>query len=195
MQTVVRLLPMFVSGLACNVFVGFMASHVPVIYLVGSFATPFAFPCPLMNLTCFSHSHWITCNNDSLPFIRGNQPSDYILGVRFYRIHHLSHGRRLRFLCWDAFHCTCSASTRAECRRCFVQYHDAGTQELYVVNRTRTLLILSFLDICQLGTAVGVTVTTVVYNNVGERLAPGEDVIAMYRAAQWTAFAFGVIGA
>ena len=39
------------------------------------------------------------------------------------------------------------------------------------------------------------TVTTVVYNNVGSHLAAGEDVLLMYRAAQWTAFAFGVLGA
>lgn len=39
------------------------------------------------------------------------------------------------------------------------------------------------------------TVTTVVYNNVGSHLGAGEDVLLMYRAAQWTAFAFGILGA
>lgn len=46
----------------------------------------------------------------------------------------------------------------------------------------------------QLGTAIGVTVTTVVYNSVGKNIASIEDNIATYHAAQWTAFAFGVIG-
>jgi len=45
----------------------------------------------------------------------------------------------------------------------------------------------------QLGTAVGVTVSTVVFNNVGSKIGPGEDTIWMYRAAQWTNFSFGVI--
>lgn len=35
MQVVLRLLPMFVSGLACNVFVGLMAAYVPIVWLVG----------------------------------------------------------------------------------------------------------------------------------------------------------------
>ena len=45
----------------------------------------------------------------------------------------------------------------------------------------------------QLGSAVGITVTTVVFNNVGSKIGPGEDTLPMYRAAQWTSFAFGVI--
>ena len=39
MQTVIRLFPMFVSGIACNFFVGLMASRVPVVYLVGACPT------------------------------------------------------------------------------------------------------------------------------------------------------------
>jgi hypothetical protein len=44
----------------------------------------------------------------------------------------------------------------------------------------------------KLGTAVGITVTTVVFNGVGSKSGPGEDKLPMYRAAQWTAFGFGV---
>jgi hypothetical protein len=47
----------------------------------------------------------------------------------------------------------------------------------------------------QLGTAVGITVTTVVFNSVGSKIGPGEDTLPMYRAAQWTCFAFGIIAA
>ena len=46
----------------------------------------------------------------------------------------------------------------------------------------------------QIGTAVGITVTTVVFNTVSGRLRPGEDDIVTYHAAQWTGFAFGIIG-
>ena len=45
----------------------------------------------------------------------------------------------------------------------------------------------------QLGPAVGITVTTVVFNSVGSKIGPGEDVLWMYRAAQWTNLSFGVI--
>jgi len=45
----------------------------------------------------------------------------------------------------------------------------------------------------KLGTAVGVTVTTVVFNSVGSKLGPGEDTLPLYHAAQWAAFAFGVL--
>ena len=37
MQTVVSLLPMFVSGLVCNAIVGFMAAHIPIVWLLGVF--------------------------------------------------------------------------------------------------------------------------------------------------------------
>lgn len=45
----------------------------------------------------------------------------------------------------------------------------------------------------QLGTAVGITVTTVVFNSVGSTIGPGEDTLPMYHAAQWTCFTFGII--
>ena len=47
--------------------------------------------------------------------------------------------------------------------------------------------------IIQLGTALGITVTTVVFNRVGTKLGPDGDTLQMYSAAQWTAFAFGII--
>jgi len=45
----------------------------------------------------------------------------------------------------------------------------------------------------QLGNAVGITVSTVVFHSVGSKIRPGEDTLPMYRAAQWTCFAFGII--
>src|SRR5688572_10688675 len=44
MKTVVHLLPMFISGMLCNIFVGFMASRVPlaVLIVLGTGATTMA---------------------------------------------------------------------------------------------------------------------------------------------------------
>lgn len=52
-----------------------------------------------------------------------------------------------------------------------------------------------FNTMTQLGTAVGVTVSTVVFNSVARKAVPeNKDPIFMYKAAQWTTLAFGVIG-
>ena len=37
METVVRLLPMFVSGFLCNIIVGFMVAYIPLVWLLGAF--------------------------------------------------------------------------------------------------------------------------------------------------------------
>ncbi|PPQ71259.1 hypothetical protein CVT24_009513 [Panaeolus cyanescens] len=50
-----------------------------------------------------------------------------------------------------------------------------------------------FNTMTQLGTAVGVTVTTVVYNSIHSKPRAQEDAILPYRAAFWTAFAFGIV--
>jgi hypothetical protein len=46
----------------------------------------------------------------------------------------------------------------------------------------------------QLGTAVGVTVSTVVFNRVTSTQKDGRPTLKSYHAAQWTAFAFGMLG-
>jgi hypothetical protein len=52
-----------------------------------------------------------------------------------------------------------------------------------------------FNTMTQLGTAVGVTVSTVVFNQVRlTQLEKGEDLLKAYQAANWTGFAFGMIG-
>ena len=47
--------------------------------------------------------------------------------------------------------------------------------------------------ILQLGTALGVATTTVVFNRVNLHRY-GQDGIVGYKAAQWTSFSFGVLG-
>lgn len=46
----------------------------------------------------------------------------------------------------------------------------------------------------QLGTALGPTVSTIVFNRVTLRQPEGRPNLESYHAAQWTAFAFGVLG-
>lgn len=52
-----------------------------------------------------------------------------------------------------------------------------------------------FSMMTQIGTAVGVTVSMTVFNGVAENsILDGKDTIIVYRAVQWTAFGFGVVG-
>ena len=37
MQNVVRTLPLFFSGLVCNLFIGFMAAYIPIVWLLGPY--------------------------------------------------------------------------------------------------------------------------------------------------------------
>jgi hypothetical protein len=50
-----------------------------------------------------------------------------------------------------------------------------------------------FLTMTQLGTSFGLTVSTIVFDRVVQR-HPGNGGLAGYRAAQWTAFGFGLFG-
>jgi hypothetical protein len=50
-----------------------------------------------------------------------------------------------------------------------------------------------FLTMTQLGTSFGLTVSTIVFDRVVQR-QPGNGGLAGYRAAQWTAFGFGLFG-
>lgn len=73
------------------------------------------------------------------------------------------------------------------------------------------MILRTSLKALQLGTAVGVTVTTVVFDKIAQRETrhapvfppPGPggpvahqvvDLLSAYQAAQWTAFAFGILG-
>ena len=43
MQNVVRVLPMFVSGLICNAFIGLMVAYIPLVWLVGPYVAILSF--------------------------------------------------------------------------------------------------------------------------------------------------------
>ncbi|KAF8956149.1 major facilitator superfamily domain-containing protein [Flammula alnicola] len=148
MQTVVRLLPMFVSGIGCNLFVGFMAAYIPVVWLVGGGALATTLACLLFAIIVPSTIYWAYAFIASVVVVMG---ADFVFS--------------------------------------------AGTLFIskFALPHEQSVAGALFNTMTQLGTAVGVTVSTVVYNRVGAKIAPGADVISMYRAAQWTCFAFGVI--
>lgn len=51
-----------------------------------------------------------------------------------------------------------------------------------------------FQTMVQLGTSVGVTISTVVFHRVSSDLGQGDDSVRGYRSAQWTCCAFAVLG-
>lgn len=147
-QSVVRFLPMVVSGLLCNTFVGIMAARVPVIYLtaIGTGATAVA--CLLFALINPGASYWAFTFPASVISVMG---ADFVFST--------------------------------------------GTLFIAKVSMPHEQSVAGalFLTMNQLGTALGVATTTVVFNRV-DLHRHGRDGIVSYKAAQWTAFAFGVLG-
>ena len=39
MQTTIRIMPTFVTGLICNVFIGLMAAFIPLVWLLGPYTS------------------------------------------------------------------------------------------------------------------------------------------------------------
>ncbi|KDR72245.1 hypothetical protein GALMADRAFT_74165 [Galerina marginata CBS 339.88] len=150
MQTVARLLPMFVSGMLCNVFVGFMSARVPLVWLVGvgAFATSVA--CLFFAIIKPGTTYWAYAFNASYLSVMG---ADFVFS--------------------------------------------AGTLFIakFALPHEQSVAGALFSTMTQIGTALGVTVTTVVYNTVQQRIPSNEDNLRAYQAAQWTAFAFGIIAA
>jgi len=58
MSTVARLLPMFVSGILCNIFVGLMAAHVPLVVLVSVGAGATTLACLLFAIIKPGLTYW-----------------------------------------------------------------------------------------------------------------------------------------
>ena len=40
-ETAIRLIPMFVAGIVCNLIVGFMAAHIPLVWILGALLVNF----------------------------------------------------------------------------------------------------------------------------------------------------------
>ena len=150
LQTSLRLLPMFVSGILCNIIAGLFASRIPLVWItgVGTLATTSA--CLIFALMPPTFSYW---------------------AFAFPAIFMSAMGADL--------------------------ISSAGTNFIakFALPHEQSVAGALFMTMTQLGTTVGVVVSTTVFKGVARRVLPeGKDPILMYRAAQWTAFGFGVVG-
>ncbi|KXN82110.1 hypothetical protein AN958_03164, partial [Leucoagaricus sp. SymC.cos] len=147
LEVVVRLLPMFFTGIVANVVVGIMAARIPMVFLTAMDTLGTACACLLFALINPERTYW------AFGF-----PSTIlsVLGVDFV--------------------------------------FSAGT--LYIAKislpHEQSLAAALFQTMVQLGTSLGVTISTVVFNRVSSNLTEGEDNLSAYKAAQWTTTAFGV---
>jgi hypothetical protein len=162
LRTVVRLVPMFVTGIACNAFVALFVDHIPMTILVACGTT----------LTGCASLLFAIINPNAVYWAFGF-PSAIIAVV----------GADFVFAC----------GTMYVAKNCLPHEQSVGG----AVFQTMT----------QIGTALGVTVSTVVYDRVLESRAadngisisnstaanePGWLTIPAYRAAFWSNFAFGM---
>ncbi|KAG6837022.1 hypothetical protein H0H93_016229 [Arthromyces matolae] len=161
--TVVRVLPMFVSGILCNVFVAAVVGRVPIVYLLvlttrirlaaGTMGTSIA--CLLMAVIEPDVTYWAFGFPAAVLTVFG---ADFVFA--------------------------------------------SGTLFIAKVAEPheQSLAGALFQTMTQIGTSLGVTVTTVIFNRVTQQKANGDPEIlaspplASYQAAQFGALAFGVIG-
>ncbi|KAF5360303.1 hypothetical protein D9758_009104 [Tetrapyrgos nigripes] len=147
LRTVVRLIPMFVTGIICNVVFAAVIGHVPMVLLV-AFGT-----C----LTGCAGLLFAVINPDA-PYWAFGFPAA-ILSVT---------GADFVF----------ATGTIFVAKVCLPHEQSVGG----AVFQTMT----------QLGTSLGVTVSTIVFNRVLVQHAPRPAQLDAYKAAQWTNFAFGM---
>lgn len=103
-DTAIRLIPMFVSGIVCNLIVGFMAAHIPLVWILGAlFLHAFILEKSLTILRFACSCRCCRDNNCLLPFC-GNCPVNDILGLRFRGHCYFSHGPRPCLHCWRTLH-------------------------------------------------------------------------------------------
>ncbi|RDB16369.1 hypothetical protein Hypma_002885 [Hypsizygus marmoreus] len=152
-RTVVRLLPMFVSGIICNMLVAVLIGYIPMLYLVvtGTLGTSLA--CLLFAVIRPASPYWAFGFPGAIVSVIG---ADFVFA--------------------------------------------AGTLFIAKVaeHNEQSLAGALFQTMTQLGTSLGVTVTTVIFNRVTLRKATLQDphpapTLESYKAAQWGAFAFGIL--
>ncbi|GLB41107.1 putative transporter [Lyophyllum shimeji] len=153
LRTFVRLMPMFVSGIVCNMLVAAFVGYISVLYLIafGTFGTSLA--CLLFALIDPRAPYWAFGFPSAIVAVIG---ADFVFA--------------------------------------------AGT--LFIAKiaepHEQSLAGALFQTMTQLGTSLGVTVTTVIFNRVTSPDAnaerpPPQPKIESYQAAQWGSFAFGVL--
>ncbi|KAF5385630.1 hypothetical protein D9757_003546 [Collybiopsis confluens] len=162
LRTVVRMVPMFVTGLLCNAFVALFVGHIAMTVLVACGTTLTGCACLLFAVI-----------NPNAPYWAFGFPSAIIAVI----------GADFVFAC----------GTMYVAKQCLPHEQSVGG----AVFQTMT----------QIGTALGVTVSTVVFDRVLESKAtkngismenltsveePRRLTLPAYRAAFWTGFAFGI---
>ena len=147
--SVIRLVPAFISGILCNVFVGLMAARIPIVWLLGFGTLSTTTACLLLALINPNTTYWAS-----------------------------------------AFPATCLVVIGAD----FV--FSAGSLFIakFALPHEQSLAGALFNTMTQLGTAVGVTVSTIVFDSVARRAVAKKDNLIAYHAAQWTTFTFAAIG-
>ncbi|KAF8875000.1 putative efflux transporter [Infundibulicybe gibba] len=161
-KTMIRLFPMFVVGIICNVIVVMIIGRVSVIWILGT-----------GTLVTACASIFFARIDPNAPYWAFGFPSAIfsVFGADF----------------------VFAAGTIFVAR--------------IVLPHEQSLSGALFQTMTQLGTALGVTVTTIVFNrvvaqnsakmgvivNASGSNAPSEAALSGYQAAQWTAFAFGII--
>ncbi|KAG5645961.1 hypothetical protein DXG03_004753 [Asterophora parasitica] len=160
LRTVVRLFPMFISGIICNMIVAVLVGYIPVIYLIaaGTFGTSVA---PLLFAFINPKAvYWAFGFPSAVLAVSG---ADFVFA--------------------------------------------AGTLFIAKVAEPheQSLAGALFQTMTQIGTSLGVTVTTVIFNRVAAQTAAASSVsgnavvgvakptLEAYKAAQWGSFAFGVL--
>ncbi|KAI3601644.1 efflux transporter [Moniliophthora roreri] len=161
--TMVRIVPMFVTGVLCNIFVALVVGYVPLVYLMG-----------LGTAITSTASLLFALINPKAPYWAFGFPAAIlsVFGADFV--------------------------------------FTAGTLFIAKVALPHQQSVAGGIFQCmtQLGTSLGITVSTVVFNNVlhkdsmrrhlppppDARHAPRPVQLECYHAAFWTTFAFGVLG-
>ncbi|TRM55647.1 major facilitator superfamily domain-containing protein [Schizophyllum amplum] len=153
MLAAVRFIPMFVTGVLCNVFVATFVAHVSIVYLMafGTLITSIA--SLLFAVIDPNATYWAFGFPAAITSVFG---ADFVFAGGSIFIAKLSR-----------------------------PHEQSVSGGLY-----NTMI--------QLGTSIGIAVSTVVYDNVQEMStnkgrAPREAELDAYHAASWTAFAFGIL--
>lgn len=150
METVLRLLPMSVTGIICNLFVGLFISRISVVWLLVSGIVCTSVSALLFALIIPDASYWAFGFPAAVLTVIG---ADFVFS--------------------------------------------AGT--IYVARvalpEEQSVAGGLFNTMTQLGTAIGITVATVVYNSINAKNGPEADKLPAYQGSQWASFAFGVLGA
>lgn len=149
-MTVLRMLPMPICGILCNLFVGMFVGHLPVVYLlaIGTLCTSAS--CLLFAVIIPSAPYWAFGFPAAILSVIG---ADFV--------------------------------------------YSAGTlfTAKVALPHEQSLAGALFQTMTQIGAAIGMTVSTVVFDRVGQygrSPAPHRELLS-YQAAQWTCFSFGVI--